>query len=45
MPKIVKGTFTPEEHQKEIARIRGKGFEAHESEHIVKPKVQKPKTK
>jgi hypothetical protein len=43
MPKIVKGILTLDEHQKEVARIKGKGFELHESEHIVKPKPKNPK--
>jgi hypothetical protein len=45
MPKIDKEIYTIEEHKKEIARIKGKGFEAHESYNIVKPKIKIPKKK
>lgn len=49
MPRIIGGTITHEEHLKDIERLKGKGFEAHESQHdakkVIKPKVKKPKTK
>jgi hypothetical protein len=48
MPRIIGGTITHEEHKRDIERLKGKGFEAHESHHVVKdtkPKVKKPKTK
>jgi hypothetical protein len=46
MPRIIGGTISYEEHIKHVKRLKGKGYEAHESEHEpIQQPIKKPKQK